>query len=45
VLLTYEKPVFTLLQNVQTGPGSHPATYSTGNGGSVPRSEEVEARS
>jgi hypothetical protein len=37
--------IFTLLQNVQTGSGSHPASYSTSNRGSVPRSEEAEARS
>ena len=37
--------IFTLLQNVQTGPGSHPASYSRGKGVSVPRSEEVEERS
>ena len=28
--------IFTLLQSVQTGSGSHPASYSTGNGGCAP---------
>jgi len=36
--------IFTLFQNIQTGPGSHPASYSACKGGSVPRSEEGEAR-
>jgi len=39
VRIPADAPDLSLLQNVQTSPGVHPASYSTGTGDSLPRNK------